>query len=158
MNHPFSDAKEYFLKISIIAIPVTLESVAEYVLVFTDMAFVGRYQTVGLAAINNALMPFFTLMSLYFAIAQGATILMTQRLGGKKASHARRVAETAFFYNTLLALLYGVFWLLAGRKILELVGAKGDILLVHCRRCGTRLLVIARSFAAAHSPERSVCQ
>ena len=128
MNHPFSDAKEYFLEISIIAIPVTLESVAEYVLVFTDMAFVGRYQTVGLAAINNALMPFFTLMSLYFAIAQGATILMTQRLGGKKASHARRVAETAFFYNTLLALLYGVFWLLAGRKILELVGAQGDIL------------------------------
>ncbi len=128
MNHPFSDAKEYFLEISIIAIPVTLESVAEYVLVFTDMAFVGRYQTVGLAAINNALMPFLTLMSLYFAIAQGATILMTQRLGGKKASHARRVAETAFFYNTLLALLYGVFWLLAGRKILELVGARGDIL------------------------------
>ena len=128
MNHPFSDAKEYFLEISIIAIPVTLESVAEYVLIFTDMAFVGRYQTVGLAAINNALMPFFTLMSLYFAIAQGATILMTQRLGGKKASHARRVAETAFFYNTLLALLYGVFWLLAGRKILELVGARGDIL------------------------------
>ena len=128
MNHPFSDAKEYFLEISIIAIPVTLESVAEYVLIFTDMAFVGRYQTVGLAAINNALMPFLTLMSLYFAIAQGATILMTQRLGGKKASHARRVAETAFFYNTLLALLYGVFWLLAGRKILELVGARGDIL------------------------------
>ena len=128
MNHPFSDAKEYFLKISIIAIPVTLESTAEYLLVFTDMAFVGRYKTIGLAVINNALMPFFMLMSLYFAIAQGATILMTQRLGGKKASHARRIAETAFFYNTLFALLYGVFWSFAGREILELVGAKGEVL------------------------------
>ncbi len=128
MKTPFSDAREYLVKILAIAVPVTFQSAAEYLLVFTDMAFVGRYQTAGLAAINSALMPFFTLMSLYFAIAQGATILMTQRIGGKKASHARRIAETAFFYNTLLALLYGVFWLLAGRKILELVGAKGEVL------------------------------
>ena len=128
MKYPFSDAREYLVKILAIAVPVTFQSAAEYLLVFTDMAFVGRYQTAGLAAINSALMPFFTLMSLYFAIAQGATILMTQRLGGKKESHARRIAETAFFYNTLLALLYGVFWYLAGRKILELVGAKGEVL------------------------------
>ena len=128
MKSPFSDAREYLVKILAIAVPVTFQSAAEYLLVFTDMAFVGRYQTAGLAAINSALMPFFTLMSLYFAIAQGATILMTQRLGGNKASHARRIAETAFFYNTLLALLYGVFWYLAGRKILEIVGAKGEVL------------------------------
>ena len=45
MKYPFSDAREYLVKILAIAVPVTFQSAAEYLLVFTDMAFVGRYQT-----------------------------------------------------------------------------------------------------------------
>jgi len=111
-----------------IALPVMFQSAAEYIFVFTDLAFVGQYDARGLSALNNVMAPFFTVLSFFFALTQGVTILVSQRLGAGKTVEARRTAETAFFYLNLASWALGLFWMAAARPILEIMGARGEIL------------------------------
>lgn len=111
-----------------IALPVMFQSAAEYIFVFTDLAFVGQYDARGLSALNNVMAPFFAVLSFFFAFTQGVTILVSQKLGAGKGAEARRTGEAAFFYLNLASWALGIFWLIAARPILELMGARGDIL------------------------------
>jgi len=111
-----------------IALPVMFQSAAEYIFVFTDMAFVGQYDSRGLSALNNAMAPFFAVLSFFFALTQGVTILVSQRLGAGRTRAARRTAETAFFYLNLASWAMGIFWELAAEPVLQLMGARGEIL------------------------------
>jgi len=112
----------------VIALPVMFQSAAEYIFVFTDLAFVGQYDQTGLSALNNALAPFFAVMAFFFALTQGVTILVAQRLGAGRTRAARRTAETAFFFLNLTSWAMGLFWILAARPVLEIMGAQGQIL------------------------------
>jgi len=111
-----------------IALPVMFQSAAEYIFVFTDMAFVGQYDQRGLSALNNAMAPFFAVMSFFFALTQGVTILVSQRLGAGRTRAARRTAETALFYINIASWAVGIFWEIAAQPVLELMGAHGDTL------------------------------
>ena len=111
-----------------IALPVMLQSAIEYIFVFTDVAFVGQYDQAGLSAINNVMAPFFTVLSFFFALCQGITITISQKIGAKRLAEARRQAETAFFFMAILSLSLGLFWVLAGRQVLALMGAQDRIL------------------------------
>lgn len=111
-----------------IALPVMLQSAVEYIFIFTDTAFIGHYDQAGLSALNNVMAPFFTVFSFFIALTQGITILVSQKIGANKRAEARRYAETAFFYMMLISFAMGLFWLLAGHQVLEIMGAKGKIL------------------------------
>lgn len=111
-----------------IALPVMLQAAVEYIFVFTDTAFIGQYDPSGLSAINNVMAPFFTVLSFFFALCQGITITISQRIGAKRLGEARRYAETAFFFMTAIALAIGAFWLVLGRDVMVLMGARDHIL------------------------------
>ena len=114
-------------KIFFIAFPVMLQMMAEYILRFTDTAFIGNYKVEGLSAINNAMMPFFMFLSFFFALSKGTTILISQFIGAKEREKASSITEQSYFFNTIISLLYFIFWILFTPQILTLIGAKGDI-------------------------------
>jgi putative MATE family efflux protein len=72
--------------------------------------------------------PFFTILSFFFALCQGITITISQKIGAKRWGEVRRYAETSFFFMTVIALAIGAFWVLLGRQVLELMGARDRIL------------------------------
>lgn len=117
-------------KILKIAIPVMLQSMIGYILVFIDTAFIGNYRLEGLSAINNVMIPFFTIGALFIAFSQGLTILLSQEVGAKRRFHVKRVCENGFLINQTIALLYFFFWYVLGPHILRLVGAKGEVLIL----------------------------
>jgi putative MATE family efflux protein len=92
------------------------------------MAFIGQYTIDGLSAVQTVRAPFFAVFSIFYAIGQGTTILVAQAIGAGKKLRARHYAETAFFFNSLISLAYFFFWLVAGKGVLILAGAKGEIL------------------------------
>jgi putative MATE family efflux protein len=126
-----ADRKE-FVKLSgsifWIAAPMVIQFLSEYILTSTDMAFIGHYRLEGLAAINNVIQPFFFLLSLFFALSQGATILISQSIGAGNKEQAKKHAQAFFFFNQILSLLYFLFWFFLGENVLVLIGARGEIL------------------------------
>lgn len=115
-------------KIFIIALPVILQNLTEYVLAFTDTVFIGHYRTEGLSVLQNVYGPFFTFFSFFIAIAQGTTILIAQAVGAKKPKKAERIAEASFFYNQVISIVYLLFFFILARPMLSLIGARGEVL------------------------------
>jgi putative MATE family efflux protein len=115
-------------KIFVIALPVILQNMTEYILMFTDTIFIGHYRTEGLSVIQNVYGPFFTFFSFFIAIAQGSTILIAQAIGAKQPRKAEQTAEVSFFFNSIISVLYLLFFFFLSRPVLSLIGAKGEVL------------------------------
>jgi putative MATE family efflux protein len=115
-------------EILVIAFPVMLQMIAEYILRFTDMAFIGNYVTEGLSALNNVLMPYFLFLSFLFALSKGVTILIAQGIGAGCNRRSVRYAENAMLFNTVISLAYFLFWFFFATFVLKTVGARGTIL------------------------------
>lgn len=115
-------------KIFIIALPVMIQNITEYILMFTSTAFIGRYNVIGLSAIQNVMSPFFMTLSFFIALSTGTTIVIAQFIGAGKKNQARRMAENSFFFSLLISVIYFLFWFIFGRQMLTLIGAKGEIL------------------------------
>lgn len=113
-----------------ISIPVIFQNLVNYLLIFTDTIFIGRYNIEGLSAVNNVTAPYFMFLSFFIALGQGITIVISQSIGAKKQSQANRIAETSLFFNGILSLIYFLIWIVFGGKILSLVGAKGNVLIM----------------------------
>jgi putative MATE family efflux protein len=120
--------KQLSLKIFNIALPVIVQMLVSYILMFTDTAFLGQYNKESLSAVQNVINPFFTSLSFFFALANGTTILIAQSLGARKPHRARIYAEVSFFIHFLVGLVYFAFWFFFGRGVLTLIGARGEIL------------------------------
>ncbi len=128
MKNEFSENREITKKIFVIATPVMIQMLSEYLLNITDTAFIGHYDVKGLSAITNALYPYFILLSLFFATSKGTTIFISQFLGADHKKEARRYAESSFLFNQLISLAYFLFYLFFGRQFLSLLGPKKEIL------------------------------
>nr|HPO50606.1 MATE family efflux transporter [Spirochaetota bacterium] len=115
-------------QIFIIAIPVMIQMLSEYILNITDTAFIGHYDVKCLSAITNALYPFFILLSLFFATSKGVTILIAQSIGANQKKEARRYGESAFLFNQIVSLVYFLFFLFFGKWFLSLIGSNKEIL------------------------------
>ena len=115
-------------QIFIIAIPVMIQMLSEYILNLTDTAFIGHYDVKGLSAITNALYPYFILLSLFFATSKGVTILIAQSIGANQKKEARRYGESSFLFNQIISISYFLFYLFLGRQFLSLIGSTEEIL------------------------------
>jgi putative MATE family efflux protein len=113
-----------------IAIPVMMQNLVGYLFISTDMAFISRYKPEGLSALSSVTAPYFVLLSFMFAIGQGITVLVSKSIGAKKKELGSRVAENAIFMMQILSFVYFFFWLFMGGKIVELMGAKGEVLTI----------------------------
>lgn len=110
-----------------IALPIMVQSLVQYALVFTDTAFIGHYQEEGLSAISNTIAPYFMLQSFFFALSQGATILIAQNIGAGRPDKSGRYAEVSLFVHVLVSFLYLLFWQSMGSTVVYLMGARGVV-------------------------------
>ncbi|OHD54931.1 MAG: hypothetical protein A2Y33_02970 [Spirochaetes bacterium GWF1_51_8] len=120
--------QSYFKMIFSIALPMILQGMVSYLLVFIDTAFLGQYRLESLSAVSNAITPFFMIMSFFEALGIGVSITIAQRMGSGCRLQAQRYAEISIFFNQLIAVGYFIFWQLAARPFLTLLGAEGYIL------------------------------
>ena len=117
-------------KIFKIALPVMVQNLVAYLFISTDMAFIARYKPEGLSALSSVTAPYFVLLSFMFAVGQGVTVLVSKAIGGKKRELGSRVAENAIFMMQIFSFIYFFFWSLAGKRVVELMGAKGEVLAI----------------------------
>jgi putative MATE family efflux protein len=120
--------KSYFRMIFKIALPMILQGIVSYALVFIDTAFLGHYKLESLSAVNNAATPFFMMQSFFEALGIGISIMIAHRMGAGCRLQAQRTTETAIFFNQIIAIGYFIFWQIAARPFMILLGAEGEIL------------------------------
>ncbi len=111
----------------VIALPIMVEMIVEYLLRFTDTAFLGNYSAIGLSAVQNAMIPYFMFMAFFMALSKGTTILLSHEIGAGNKLKAEKYAESAFFFNHLISLLFFVFWAIFSSDVLTIMGAKGAV-------------------------------
>lgn len=128
MDHSIKSWKALTRDMAVIALPMLGQYLSEYILVTTDTAFVSQYNLQALSGVNNVIQPHMLVMSFFYALSQGLAILVAQNMGAGRPGKARRIAESAFFFNTLFAVVAFAFWLLLGRKVLVMLGATGPVL------------------------------
>ncbi len=117
-------------KIFKIALPVMVQNLVGYLFISTDLAFIARYKEEGLSAVSSVTAPYFVLLSFMFAVGQGVTVLVSKAIGGNKKELGSRVAENAIFMMQIFSFIYFFFWIFLGKKIVELMGAKGEVLAI----------------------------
>ena len=120
--------KSLISQIFTISFPITLYMLSQFVLQFTDMAFIGHYSKDGLAAILNAMIPIYVCYTFFFAFSKGTTILITQNIGAKRFKKAKRFCESSFLGNQSISFLFFLVWILLGKNILILMGTHESII------------------------------
>ena len=111
-----------------IGFPITLQMIVQYVFSFTDMAFVGNYNSSGLSALTNVMAPYFIFLFFFYSVGQGLTVIISNNIGARKNKLAFRYGENALFFNQCLSLVYFIFWFFFGKYVMFLMGARGEIL------------------------------
>ncbi len=122
-----------------IAIPIAISGIITQVQMLIDTAFLARYTVTApsgailsgsdiLSAVGNVFFPYLVTLSFLWSITTGAIILVSQRLGAREPESARRYAVASLKYNSLLAWLVYLFWLLFAEKIFVLMGVREPIL------------------------------
>ena len=111
-----------------IALPLLLNMLVSQVQMIIDRAFLGQIQVAYISALGNVSAPLWTTISVLFALTTGATVLMSQSLGGGKTDDARSLAHCALKYNSAVALGIFLFWFLFSRQVFSLMGVTGEVL------------------------------
>jgi len=105
--------------ILIVAVPASIQFIVSFIQVTTDMAFIGRYNPLGLSAIQTVRSSYVFLLSFLVAFTNGTRILVARTLGAKRPRRGERVAETSLLYNQVVSIGYLLFWQLGGRFLLQ---------------------------------------
>jgi MATE family multidrug resistance protein len=115
-------------RIILIAIPASVQLLVVYLQVTTDMAFVSRYNPLGLSAIVNVRASYTMLFAFFLGFVNGIRILTSQLLGAEKGGQAKKAGVQSLIFNQLISLGFLLFWQVGGRFLLSQVGAMGEIL------------------------------
>lgn len=112
----------------IIAFPLLLNMLISQIQMIIDRAFLGQIQVEYMSALGNVSAPLWTTISVLFALTTGATILMSQALGGGKKEEAAELAHATLKYSSAAALGIFLFWFFFSRQVFSLMGVTGDVL------------------------------
>lgn len=130
-----------------IALPIALSGIIMQVQMLIDTAFLARYTTTLangtvlsgseiLSAVGNVFFPYLVTISFIWSIGTGVVVLVSQRLGAKKAEEASNYAAAGLKYNTLLSWLVYLFWLFFSEKVFIALGVREPILTVSLQYIG----------------------
>jgi putative MATE family efflux protein len=111
----------------IMALPMIAGMTVHTMYVVADTAFIGTLGTDALAAATFVAPMFFLVMALTMGLGTAVTAMVAQAVGRGDAESADAVAGTAISAGLLLGLVVGVAGLLAGPRMLTLLGAEGDV-------------------------------
>jgi putative MATE family efflux protein len=115
------------VKLFAIATPIIVQNLVQYLQLQVDMAMLGHYNPIFLAAVGNVIFPYSILYTFISAISVGTTVLIAHALGAKAIRTARRYSEVSFFYNILISAVFFLLLFLFSGNIMNLMGTSADI-------------------------------
>ncbi len=110
-----------------IAAPIVVQNLVRYVQLQTDMALLGRYDPLLLAAVGNVTFPYIILVNFLLGTSAGATVMIAHALGARKINQARRFSEVSFFYNSLLSVPFFIILFLLPGSIMTWMGTSAEV-------------------------------
>ena len=127
-----ADRLEEFLRaprraLWVMALPMIAGMTVHTTYLIADTAFIGTLGTDALAAATFVAPLFFLTMALTMGLGTAVTALVAQAVGRGDADAADAASGTAIGAGALLGVGFGVVGLLAGPKMLELLGADGRV-------------------------------
>lgn len=115
------------VKLFMIAFPVIIQNLVQYIQVQIDMSMLGHYNPIFLSALGNVIYPYIVLFTFLGAISLGATVQISHCIGQKSLSRAKRYGEVSFFYNVALSILSFILLYYSANTIMNLMGTTADV-------------------------------
>ena len=116
--------------ILVLAVPMVLEMVMESVFAVCDVFFVSRLGADAVATVGLTESMLTIIYSLAMGLAIGATAMVARRTGEKDADGAARAAAQAIVLGFLVAITLGIAGVLLAPRLLEMMGASSDVLVI----------------------------
>lgn len=110
-----------------LAIPITGENLLQTMVGAVDTFMVARLGSVAVAGVGTAIEVVFFLISVLMAVGIGATVLVSQAIGGGDPARANRLARQAVVWGVLLAIPVSLVGTLAAPAIIDLFGTEPDV-------------------------------
>lgn len=110
-----------------IATPIIIQNLVRYLQLQTDMAMLGHYNPLLLAAVGNVTFPYIILVNFLLGTSAGANVMIAHVIGAGKTNQAKRFSEVSFFYNSLLSVPFFLILLLLPVRIMTWMGTSAEI-------------------------------
>lgn len=120
--------QKYWVRIIKIALPIIISNLISQLQMLIDKVFLGRLELECMSAVGNATGPIWTTMNTIFSMTLGGTILISQAIGAKDESRAKKMMASMFKYNNVLALFWFVFWVFGARAVFVIMGVDKNVI------------------------------
>ena len=119
---------EYKNKLVKIFVPIMLSNLIAQVQMIIDRIFLGRMDILFMSAVGNATAPMWTTMSFVFSMAMGASILISQSVGGKDIDQAKDYAASLIKCHNVIPVLLFLFWTFCSPLVFKLMGVSENVM------------------------------
>ena len=120
--------KQYLRKLLIIAVPIMLSNLISQLQMLIDRIFLGRADDLYMSALSNVTAPVWTTMSFCFALAGGASILISQNVGAGDRENIEQYAGAMIKYNNIIPVFLFFFWLLFSEPVFKIMGVSDNLM------------------------------
>ena len=110
-----------------IGLPIIIQNMVQYLQLQVDMAMLGHYNALFLAAVGNVTFPYIILVNFLLGISTGATVMIAHSIGARKINHAKRYSEVSFFYNSLISIPFFMILYFLASPIMTALGTSPEI-------------------------------
>ena len=128
MNENIKNYKEYLRRLLIIAVPLILSRIISQIQMLVDRIFLGRADPLYMSVLGNTSYSIWTTLSVCFAIATGASILISQNVGAKNRENIEEYAGSLLKYNNILPFLIFLLWFFASKPVFTLLGVSENLI------------------------------
>ena len=99
-----------------IALPLLMNMLISQVQLIIDRSFLGKLDVDYMSALGNVTAPFWTTMSVIWALTTGATVLMSQAIGAGREESVEGLGHCVLKFNSIISFFVMVMWLFSGEK------------------------------------------
>lgn len=111
-----------------IALPLLLNMLVSQVQLVIDRSFLGKLNVDYMSALGNVSAPFWTTLSVIWALTTGATVLMSQAIGAGKEEKVASLGHSVIKFNTIISIGTMIMWFFLGESIFKAMGVTGVVL------------------------------
>lgn len=120
--------RDYLMRLLSIAVPIMLSNLIAQLQMVIDRIFLGRVNTLYMSALGNVTSPMWTTMSFCFAIATGASILISQSVGANNREHIGEYAGALIKYNNIVPAILFLFWFFCAGLVYRVMGVSDNLM------------------------------
>ena len=107
--------------------PIFIEIAMWVMLDNVGTLMLGHYSDNAVAASGNVMQLIMLVFTLYEITANGATILISQNLGGKNIEKSKKIASVSIPFNLMVGLILSLLMFIFSPKLVALLGLKGEV-------------------------------